>query len=252
MRNRDRKSKGGVMGEGPNSNSRRHFLRSSLVLISTATLAGEAPALLGSPRADETHRFLNESEKRFLLAAVDRLIPADERWPGAAEAGVVNYIDLQMAGAWGRGEMLYRHGPFRKGTPMQGYQLEYTPAELFRRSILAINAHFASQAKPFDQLPAEEKDAYLSSLEKGGVELDGVPSNTFFDFLLQHTVEGFFSDPIYGGNKNMIAWKMIGFPGAYADYYDLIDKLGVEFHREPLSIADRPSSHSIISGMGGK
>jgi gluconate 2-dehydrogenase gamma chain len=183
---------------------------------------------------------------------VDRLIPADERWPGAGEAGVVNYIDLQMAGAWGRGEIMYRHGPFRKGTPTQGYQLEYTPAELFRRSILAINAHFASQPKSFDQLPAEEKDAYLSSLEKGDIDLDGVPSSTFFDFLLQHTVEGFFSDPIYGGNKNKIAWKMIGFPGAYADYHDLIDKHGVEFHREPLSIADGPGYHSMSSRTGGK
>jgi gluconate 2-dehydrogenase gamma chain len=234
------------MDEGTNSNSRRTFLRSTLVLISTATLAGEAPALLGNLRTGETHRFLNESERRFLLAAVDRLIPPDERWPGAAEAGVVNYIELQMAGPWGRGEILYRHGPFRKGTPMQGYQLEYTPAELFRRSILAINAHFTSQAKSFDQLPAEEKDAYLSSLEKGDIDLEGVPSNTFFDFLLQHTVEGFFSDPIYGGNKNKIAWKMIGFPGAYADYYDLIDKHGVEFHREPLSIADRPRYQSMM------
>ena len=240
------------MSDGPNSNSRRNFLKSSLVLISTATLAGEAPALLGNPRDEETHRFLNESERRFLLAAVDRLIPADERWPGAAEADVVNYIDLQMAGAWGRGEMLYRHGPFRKGTPTQGYQLEYTPAELFRRSILAINAHFTSEANSFDQLPAEAKDAYLSSLEKGDIDLDGVPSNTFFDFLLQHTVEGFFSDPIYGGNKNKIAWKMIGFPGAYADYHDLIDKHGVEFHREPLSIADGPGYHSITSSRGGK
>jgi gluconate 2-dehydrogenase gamma chain len=234
------------MSEEPNSNSRRNFLRSGLIMISTATLAGEAPALLGNQRPEEPLRFLNESEKRFLLAAVDRLIPPDERWPGAAEAGVVNYIDLQMAGAWGRGEMLYRHGPFRKGTPTQGYQLEYTPAELFRRSILAINAHFTSQAKSFDQLPPEEKDAYLSSLEKGDIDHDGVPSNIFFDFLLQHTVEGFFSDPIYGGNKNKIAWKMIGFPGAYADYYDLIDKHGVEFHREPLGIADRTSHHSMI------
>jgi gluconate 2-dehydrogenase gamma chain len=240
------------MSEGPNSNSRRSFLRSGLIVISTATLAGEAPALLGNLHTEEIHRFLNESEKRFLLAAVDRLIPTDEHWPGAAEAGVVNYIDLQMAGAWGRGEMLYRHGPFRKGTPMQGYQLEYTPAELFRRSILAINAHFASQAKSFDQLPAQEKDAYLSTLEKGDIDLDGVPSNIFFDFLLQHTVEGFFSDPIYGGNKNKIAWKMIGFPGAYADYHDLIDKHGVEFHREPLSIADGPGYHSMTSATGGK
>jgi gluconate 2-dehydrogenase gamma chain len=240
------------MSEGPNSNSRRNFLRSSLVLISTATLAGEAPALLGNPRAEEPHRFLNESERRFLLAAVDRLIPANDGWPGAAEAGVVDYIDLQMAGPWGRGEMLYRHGPFRKGTPTQGYQLEYTPSELFRRSILAINAHFASQAKSFDQLPAEEKDAYLSSLEKGDIDLDGVPSNIFFDFLLQHTIEGFFSDPIYGGNKNKIAWKMIGFPGAYADYHDLIDKHGVEFQREPLSIADGPGYHPMISRTEGK
>jgi gluconate 2-dehydrogenase gamma chain len=240
------------VSDGPNSNSRRNFLRSSLVLISTATLAGETPALLRNARAEETRCFLNESERRFLLAAVDRLIPPDERWPGAAEADVVNYIDLQMAGAWGRGEMLYRHGPFRMGTPTQGYQLEYTPAELFRRSILAINAHFASQAKSFDQLPSEEKDAYLSTLEKGDIDLDGVPSNTFFDFLLQHTVEGFFSDPIYGGNKNKIAWKMIGFPGAYADYHDLIDKHGVEFHREPLSIADGPGYHSMNSGTGGR
>ena len=240
------------MSDGPNSNSRRTFLRSSLVLISTATLAGEAPALLGNAHAEKTRRFLNESERRFLLAAVDRLIPPDESWPGAAEADVVNYIDLQMAGPWGRGEMLYRHGPFRKGTPTQGYQLKYTPAELFRRSILAINAHFTSQAKSFDQLPAEEKDAYLSSLEKGDIDLDGVPSNTFFDFLLQHTVEGFFSDPIYGGNKNKIAWKMIGFPGAYADYHDLIDKHGVEFHREPLSIADGPGYHSMSFGTGGR
>src|ERR1035438_5653572 len=151
------------MSEGPNSNSRRNFLRSGLIMISTATLAGEAPALLGNQRPEETHRFLNESERRFLLAAVDRLIPADEGWPGAAEAGVVNYIDLQMAGAWGRGEMLYRHGPFRKGTPTQGYQLEYTPAELFRRSILAINAHFSAQGKSFDQLPPAKNDDSLSS-----------------------------------------------------------------------------------------
>lgn len=233
------------MGDRPNSSSRRNFLTSGLIAISTATLAGEAPALLGNPPAGATPRVLNESERLFLHAAVERLIPADEKWPGAAEAGVVNYIDLQMAGQWGKGELLYRHGPFRKGTPSQGYQLEYTPAELFRRSIAAINAHFSEEGKSFDRLTPAEKDAYLTSLEKGGIDLDGVPSNTFFDFLLKHTVEGFFSDPIYGGNKNKIAWKMIGFPGAYSDYYDLIDKHGVELRREPLGIGDGATSHSM-------
>jgi hypothetical protein len=99
-----------------------------------------------SGEAEKNLRFLHDSERAFLESAVDRLIPPDEHWPGGVQAGVVNYMDLQMAGPWGRGELIYRHGPFRKGTPSQGYQLEYTPAELFRRSISAIDAHFSAHA----------------------------------------------------------------------------------------------------------
>jgi hypothetical protein len=102
-------------------------------------------------------RYVTESERGFLLAAVARLIPPDERWPGAAEADVVNYIDLQMAGPWGKGELLYRHGPFRKGTPSQGYQLEYIPAELFRRSIAAINSHFSAQVNHLINCPQRKR-----------------------------------------------------------------------------------------------
>jgi gluconate 2-dehydrogenase gamma chain len=191
-----------------------------------------------SGEAEKNLRFLHDSERAFLESAVDRLIPPDEHWPGGVQAGVVNYMDLQMAGPWGRGELIYRHGPFRKGTPSQGYQLEYTPAELFRRSISAIDAHFTARETSFVQLAAEKKDAYLTSLESGESDLNGVPSNVFFEFLWKHTVEGFFSDPLYGGNKNKAGWRMVGFPGAYADYFDLIDKHGIEFHREPQSISD--------------
>jgi gluconate 2-dehydrogenase gamma chain len=157
-----------------------------------------------------------------------------------------------MAGAWGRGELLYRHGPFRAGTPSQGFQIEYTPAELFRRSISAINAHFTAQGKAFDQLLPVEQDSYLASLEKGGIDLDGVPCNVFFELLLKHTVEGFFSDPIYGGNKNKVGWRMLGFPGAYVDYYDLIDKHGIEFHREPMGIGEGMSPHLMTRMRGGE
>jgi gluconate 2-dehydrogenase gamma chain len=224
-----------------------------LIAISAVTLSSEAPAVLASPRESEKQeRILNEAETRFLESAVDRLIPPDERWPGARQAGVVNYIDLQMAGPWGRGEQLYRHGPFRAGTPSQGFQLEYTPAELFRRSISAITTHFAAQGKAFDQLPPAEQDSYLASLEKGGIDLDGVPCNAFFELLLKHTVEGFFSDPIYGGNINKAGWRMLGFPGAYVDYYDLIDKHATEFKREPLGIGDGTSPHSMTGGRGGR
>ena len=235
------------MGDGPNSNSRRNFLKSSLIAISGVALPSQAAfAAMGPNKTDGPHntgsqaeaRFFEEPERGFLEAAVDRLIPPDERWPGAAEAGVVNYIDLQMAGDWGKGNLIYRHGPFRQGSPAQGYQLEYTPAELFRRSISAINRSFSDKGTTFSKLSDDEKDAYLAQLEKGESDLDGVPSNIFFDFLWKHTQEGFFADPIYGGNKNKVGWKMLGFPGAYTDFYDLVDKHGMEFYREPIGIAD--------------
>jgi gluconate 2-dehydrogenase gamma chain len=234
------------LSDKPISDSRRNFLKSTLVGISSVTLSSQLP-VLGSPRPHpKNEHFFNKSEWSFLDSAADRLIPPDERWPGASGAGVVDYIDRQMAGQWGRGELLYRHGPFRQGTPQQGYQLEYTPAELFRRSISAINDHFADQGTLFHQLENEKQDAYLASLEHGGIDLDGVPSNIFFEQLLKMTVQGFFADPMYGGNRDKVAWRMIGFPGAYADYYDLVDKHGIEFQREPLSIEERDSPHSSV------
>jgi len=57
--------------------------------------------------------------------------PAEENGPGALGAGVANYLDKQLGGAWGAGERLYRSGPWQAGTPSQGYQLPFTPAELF-------------------------------------------------------------------------------------------------------------------------
>lgn len=241
------------MTDQVNLNSRRNFLKSALVGISAINLSTQVPPALAGTKPSETReRFLDESEIRFLESAVDRLIPPDEKWPGATEAGVVHYIDLQMAGAWGRGDLIYRNGPFREGTASQGYQFEYAPAELFRRSIAAINNHLAAQGTSFDQLNPEDKDAFLANLEHGGMDLDGVPSNIFFDQLLDQTVQGFFSDPMYGGNKDKVGWRMIGFPGAYADYYDLVDQHGIAFNREPMSIEEGISVHSMMHIPGGK
>ena len=245
--------KGALVSDKQSSNSRRDFFRSALVTISTATLTVAAPAPNEGPLPKKEQRFFTDSEEEFLRAAVDRLIPPDERWPGAAEAGVVDYISLQMSGAWGRGDLLYMHGPFHEGSWTQGYQLEYTPAELFRRSITAINRECSAQGMPFSRMSNEEKDAFLTKLEKGELDLDGVPSKVFLDQLLEQTVQGFFSDPIYGGNKNKVAWRMLGFPGAYADFFDLVDKHGIEFRREPLSIAEKEmTSNSTMPMQGAK
>jgi gluconate 2-dehydrogenase gamma chain len=190
-----------------------------------------------------TYLFLNNDEAAFIEAAVARLIPADPRWPGAIEAGVPNYIDKQLGGAWGAGERLYRSGPWQPGTPSQGYQLPFTPAELFRTAIAALNKELSEVGTPFAQMNADQQDAYLRSLEAGGKNLGGVPSDVFFAHLWESVVEGFLSDPVYGGNRNMVSWRMIGFPGAYASYYDLVDQNGIKLDRTPMSLAEDAHGH---------
>jgi gluconate 2-dehydrogenase gamma chain len=189
--------------------------------------------------AHHAYTFFNPEEAAFIEAATERLIPADENGPGATDAGVSFYIDKQLSAAWGAGERLYRAGPWHEGAPTQGYQLPYTPAELFRHALRGVRANLASSGKQnFAKLSAQEQDAYLKQLEGGKVDLDGVPSSVFFSSLLEVTIEGYFSDPVYGGNRDMVSWKMIGFPGAYASFYQLVDQHGVAYQRAPISLAD--------------
>jgi gluconate 2-dehydrogenase gamma chain len=93
----------------------------------------------------------------------------------------------------------------------------------------------------------DQQDSYLKSLEAGGKDLEGVPSQVFFAHLWENTVEGFFSDPVYGGNRNMVSWRMIGFPGAYASYYDLVDQHGIKINRAPMSLAEDVHGHIHVN-----
>jgi gluconate 2-dehydrogenase gamma chain len=222
--------------------------RSFVTTIGAATMVPTAALLPPAAHSDTpatiaesgktAYLFFNAAEAKFIEAACERLIPADEAGPGALGTGVPNYIDKQLGGAWGAGERLYRSGPWQPGTPTQGYQLPFTPADLFRAALRAINRNLESQGTAFSGMSGDAQDAYLKSLEAGAFDLDGVPSAVFFDMLRQMSVEGFFSDPVYGGNRGMAAWRMIGFPGAYADYFEAVDRHGVKFERAPMSLAE--------------
>jgi gluconate 2-dehydrogenase gamma chain len=147
-------------------------------------------------------------------------------------------MDRQLAGAWGAGERLYRGGPWQPGKPTQGYQLPYTPAELFRHALRGVLEDLRALAPDgFAQMPPADQDAYLKALEGGERRIGDVPSNVFFGALLEMTIEGFFADPAYGGNREAVGWKLVGFPGAYANYYDLVDQHGIAFTRPPMSLA---------------
>jgi gluconate 2-dehydrogenase gamma chain len=74
-------------------------------------------------------------------------------------------------------------------------------------------------------------------MEKGEVDFATVPATVFFGQLLTNTREGFFSDPLYGGNRGMVAWTWIGFPGARADFTDWIDQAGRRYPFGAVSIS---------------
>ena len=198
------------------------------------------PRVVGSQVTEVGYQFFNTLESAFIEAAVDTLIPADAIGPGAAALGVAGYIDRQMAGSYGKGDRLYLEGPFGEGTPQQGYQLRMTPAELIRAGIADVNSYAREKHKnTFDLLSATERVSVMSDLDGKKVELPTVPTETFFGLLLQLTVEGYFADPMYGGNKNKASWKMIGFPGATAMYADKIEPFrNRPYTAEPMGIQD--------------
>lgn len=182
-------------------------------------------------------RFFTPAEAAFVTAACARIIPADDLGPGAVEAGVPPFLDRQLAGEYGQGARWYMQGPWAKGQPTQGYQSRMAPAALYRAAIQAIDA---ANARPFAELPAADQDAFLKKLEAGQVELSGgVDAKAFFAQLLQNVMEGFFSDPIYGGNRGMAGWKLIGFPGARYDNRALVLRYGQADTRPPVGIAGR-------------
>src|ERR1700719_4022641 len=211
--------------------------------VSPAPSNPPAAAVVPPQAQGTTYLFFNNEELAFIEAAVERLIPKDEQWAGAVEAGVPNYIDKQLGGAWGAGERLYRSGSWQPGTQTQGYQLPFTPAELFRTALGAINNELSQANTPFDKMSADQQDSYIRGLETGWKNPGGVPSDVFFAHLWEITLEGFFSDPVYGGNRDMASWRMIGFPGAYASYYDLVDQHGIKIDRAPMSLGEDAHHH---------
>jgi gluconate 2-dehydrogenase gamma chain len=195
--------------------------------------------------------YLTAPEIRFLDAAVERLIPTDELGPGARDAGVTVYIDRQLFSAWGTHGRNYRSGPWLEGTPEQGFQSRFTPQEIYRIGIREINDHcLATYEKPFDQLSGERQDAILTALENGQIELPSLPSKLFFDLLWRNTEEGFFADPMYGGNRDKVGWKLIGFPGVASGAYREHIENPAPYHAEPVSILDIQRGEARVDAQG--
>jgi gluconate 2-dehydrogenase gamma chain len=235
---------------------RRRFLLGA-GLAGTAVAAGLAPELPLPAQAEtspapapapaapadaepDTLLLLTATEAAFVSAAVDAFIPADELSPSGTDCGLVVFIDRQLASEWGGGSKMYRSGPFHKGKPEQGYQLALTPRQFFQTGIAEANAwSHKTYGKEFDRLAPAKQVAALKTMEEGKAAFGGVPSRAFFNMLLSMTMEGFFADPAYGGNRNAASWKMLGFPGLPATYADKFEEYrNKRYVAPPRSMAD--------------
>jgi gluconate 2-dehydrogenase gamma chain len=229
------------MSELDQDNPRRDFLRKTLTLIPVVTVAStgfgmnalaatdSAPTAKtpnAPPASDYQPSFFTRQEWAFVQAVVARLIPADDLGPGALEAGAAEFIDRQMNTPYATGALWYMQGPFVTDAPAElGYQLQLTPQQLYRLGIAATDAWCkTTYGKVFAAQDSATRDLILHKLESGEVVFADFPVKVFFSLLVQNTREGFFCDPIHGGNKGMVGWTQIGFPGARADFMDWVER----------------------------
>lgn len=193
----------------------------------------------------------------ILRAACNRIIPTDENGPGAEEAGVVYFIDREIGSRKAYRGPRYIQGPFQVGEATQGDQSSMDLKERFRIGLNSMNAYAMATngGKGFADLTPDQQDKVLTDMSTGKVDefgsisinktpltpmatggQPGISAKAFFALLLSFTMAGFFSDPVHGGNRNMVGWKLIGFPGAHLTWADQIENYGQPFKGDYISL----------------
>ena len=215
-------------------------------LVSAGVPAGIATAAeptSGPVAASIPYQSLGPDEATFVEALVSLMCPADEYSPSGVECGLANYIDRQLAGSYGKGAGRYQNAPFRSGKPQLGLQMPLTPEQFFKAGIAAANAICVrDRGKPFDQLAPADAQQFLEEVQADHVQHDGLSLAQWFNEVVYRLfVEGCFADPMYGGNRSAVFWKMVGYPGLPANHaLDVVRYRGKPYPgaKEPKTIAD--------------
>jgi len=240
------------MSDDQQSQSRRRLIKSlvfvpmgaagAAALHQNLPTANAGTAIAAEGKADPyTPKFFNAKEWKFLIAAVDRLIPHDEHGPGAVELGVPEFLDRHMQTPYAAGAIWFMQGPFMEAAPEFGYQGKLALKDIIKVGINATDEHCVSafSGKAFADLDNAMKDKVLKDLEAGKIKLKDISSKLFFADFLSEVRAGYFADPSHGGNKNMGAWKMIGYPGMRADYLEWVKIRDRPYPLGPVDLAGR-------------
>ena len=219
-------------------------------MATPATPIGGTPEAVGTtvPLAPGSSpvMFFTTEEAALVDALASRIMPGTPDDPGAHEAGVVDYIDRTLHGTnLGYDLKTYTQGPFlaTEESPVSvenssatnqyvqssipadnvsryGYQSVMTPNVMYRRGLAFVDAYAQAQhQKNFVDLTTDLQDTIVGAMaDDSATGFDGPSGKAFFAKLRNDVIEGMFCDPMYGGNQNMIGWKLIGFPGAQMFY----------------------------------
>lgn len=194
------------------------------------------------PRTRGREFFARYEDFLVLAAATELIFPEDDEGPGAIGLDVPYFIDKQLAGTWGVNDDDYRQGPFPekklKEAPDTANHARANRGQIFLDGLRTMNKESQKRFETtFDEATEEEQGEIMTDLETGELNMRTLPSEGFFELLKDATMQGAFSDPLYGGNKNMDGWRMKEFPGAQTSYADVIEEEDF-VEMEPVSLTD--------------
>jgi gluconate 2-dehydrogenase gamma chain len=202
---------GAAIGAGAVASAR--LLPEASAQIHASPVAATAPVPICAHSNGDGHgAFFNDADAETVAAFTERLMPGAPGKPGAGDAGVVNYIDLALAGAYADLQDFYRRG-------------------LAQLDKYCRKTH----GGPFVRLAQAHQDEVIRALEENKAgEFTWPTAQAFFNTIRTHTMEGMFADPIYGGNKDFAGWRLIGFPGGQLLFTPEDLESAQAFTREPI------------------
>ena len=214
--------------------------------------------------------FFKPDEAATVEAFTARLIPGSPDDPGAREAGVTTYIDTALTKVVGYWEPTYLEPPFAEtytGSPppeannssierifvqkseidRYGFQSSLIPQEIYRMGLRSVDALARDRfGARFTDLSEDQQDEIVGAIaDDNAPTFDDPSAKLFWKTIRQDTVYGMFADPAYGGNVDMVGWKLIGYPGAQRGYTP-IDMQSGDAPRPPQSLAQL---HAFNAGV---
>jgi gluconate 2-dehydrogenase gamma chain len=234
------------------SDSRRRFIggvagiAGAISIVPAASITANAQAMPGTATAASgsalpaAYQSLGPAEAAFVEAMVNVMCPADSLTPSGVDCGLALFFDRQLAGGFGKGDHYYAHGPWSAGKPELGIQSPLTPEQYFKAGLhAASDACKRERARAFEELSAEDANAFLLDIAAGKVSDARVPLGQWFnDLVYPLFTQACFADPMYGGNRDKVFWKMVGYPGLPATHAEDMTL----YRGKPFPAAAKPQS----------